>query len=111
MLNTALVSDGDKGHGEIVDIKALGKIEINNDFPTIVLGHHDFNSICSSHQDRMKRIFEHLNVKAYLCGDTHKNSIKGIEKYDVVYSKVPCIICGKSAVQTSDRYSDVGLGN
>ncbi len=109
LLNTALISDGDKNHGEIIDIRAFGKITINENLPTIVLGHHDFESICNSHRERMVSIFEKLNVKAYLCGDTHKENIKSIEKYNVISESVPCIICGKSAVQVGDDYSDVGI--
>lgn len=109
MLNTALISDGNKEHGEIIDINALSKITINKEKPTIVLGHHDFESICESHRERMISIFEKLNVKAYLCGDAHKEEIKSIEKYDVISERVPCIICGKSAVQAGDDYSDVGI--
>lgn len=109
ILNTALISDGNKGHGEIIDINALSKITINNDLPTLVLGHHDFYSICDSQRERMVRIFETLGVRAYLCGDTHKEEIKFIAKYDDIFNKIPCIICGKSAVQLMDDYSDVGV--
>lgn len=109
ILNTALISDGNKEHGEIIDINALSKIKINNELPTLVLGHHDFNSICESQKERMVRIFESLNVRAYLCGDTHKYEIKFIDKYDDIAHKIPCIICGKSAVQPTDTYSDVGV--
>lgn len=109
ILNTALISDGNKGHDEIIDINALSKITINNDLPTLVLGHHDFYSICDSQRERMVRIFETLGVRAYLCGDTHKEEIKFIAKYDDIFNKIPCIICGKSAVQLMDDYSDVGV--
>lgn len=109
LLNTALISDGKRNHSEIIDINTLSGLEVNKELPTIVLGHHDFNSICESHRKRMISIFERLNVKAYLCGDTHKEDIKSIEKYDVISERIPCIICGKSAVQTGDAYSDVGI--
>ncbi len=107
LLNTALISDGNKNHDEIIDINAFSKIKIDNDLPTIVLGHHDFKSICKSHAERMKRIFGINRVKAYLCGDTHREEIKYIDKYD--NEKIPCIICGKSAVEITDDYSDVGV--
>ena len=109
ILNTALISDGNKEHGEIIDINALSKIEINKKLPTLVLGHHDFSSICESQKERMVKIFEKFNVRAYLCGDTHKDGIKFIDKYDDIVNKIPCIICGKSAVQLMDNYSDVGV--
>lgn len=109
ILNTALISDDNREHGEIIDIDALSKITTNKELPTLVLGHHDFYSICTSQRERMKRIFENLYVKAYLCGDTHKSEIKFIDKYDDVFGKIPCIICGKSVVQAMDSYSDVGV--
>lgn len=108
-LNTALISDGDRNHDEIIDIDALSKITLDNKLPTLMLGHHDFYSICDSQRRRLVRIFETLNVKAYLCGDTHKEEIKYIDKYDDIANKIPCIICGKSAVQSMDKYSDVGV--
>lgn len=109
VLNTALISDGDRNHGEIVDIDALSKIKVNKSLPTLMLGHHDFYSICDSQRELLVSIFEKLNVKAYLCGDTHKEEIKFIDKYDDIGNKIPCIICGKSAVQAMDDYSDVGV--
>ena len=48
ILNTALISDGDKTHKEIVDLEALSKLRINKEVPTIVLGHHDIDSIYES---------------------------------------------------------------
>lgn len=111
ILNTALISDGDKEHGEIIDINALSKITKNNELPTLALGHHDFYSICDSQRSRIVKIFEKLDVKAYLCGDTHKDEIKFIDKYDDKFNNIPCIICGKSAVQLMDDYSDVGIIN
>lgn len=109
VLNTALISDGSRGHKEIIDIKSLSSIAIDSDLPTIVLGHHDIDSICDTHKDRMLQIFSRLNVKAYLCGDTHKVDIKYIDKYTVPGEQYPCIVCGKSAVETMDNYSDVGV--
>lgn len=109
ILNTALISDGSRGHKEIIDIKALSSIAIDSDLPTIVLGHHDIDSICDSHKRRMLQIFNRLNVRAYLCGDTHKVDIKYVDKYDVPGEQYPCIVCGKSAVKSMDNYSDVGV--
>lgn len=109
MLNTALISDGKRDHGEIIDINALSEIKVNTKQPTIVLGHHDLENLCKAHKDRLSHIFDMLNVKAYLCGDNHKEEIKSIEKYDAMSERIPCIICGKSAVQAGDSYSDVGF--
>lgn len=107
ILNTALISDGSRNHMEIVDIKALSSITVDPNLPTIVLGHHDINSICNSHRTRMLQIFNRLKVKCYLCGDTHKADIRYIDKYDIPGGQYPCIVCGKSAVEITDNYSDV----
>lgn len=109
ILNTALISDGNKNHNEIIDVNKLSSIKVQNNLPTIVLGHHDFYSIYESQQRQISKIFEYLNVKAYLCGDNHKEAIKPISKYNIVNESIPCIICGKSAVQPTDNYSDVGI--
>lgn len=109
ILNTSLISDGNKNHKEIIDVNKLSSIKIQDDLPTIVLGHHDFYSIYKSQQKQMVKIFEYLNVKAYLCGDKHKEEIKTISKYNIVNESIPCIVCGKSAVQPTDNYSDVGV--
>lgn len=109
ILNTALISDGDKTHKEIIDLEALSKLRINKEVPTIVLGHHDIDSIYESQKTRLKRIFESLGVRAYLCGDMHKEKIKMLSKYDIPNENIPCIVCGKSAVQYGDTYSDVGV--
>lgn len=61
ILNTALISDDNREHGEIIDIDALSKITTNKELPTLVLGHHDFYSICTSQRERMlvgKYIFD-----------------------------------------------------
>lgn len=87
----------------------MSNLEVEKGKPTIVLGHHDIDSIYASQQERMIRIFESLGVRAYICGDTHKKGIKMLNKYDVPGENIPCIICGKSAVQTGDTYSDVGI--
>ena len=111
MLNTSLISNGDKSHKEIVDINELSKLSktIDKSLPTIVLAHHDPDSIYDSQKKQLLRIFENINVKAYLCGDTHKEDIKFIEKYDAFEQRIPCFICGKSAVENQDNYSDVGV--
>lgn len=109
LLNTALISDEDKEHEEIIDIRALSEITINKELPTLVLAHHDFHNICDAQKDRMVILFENFGVKAYLCGDAHKEKVNFIAKYDDISHKIPCIICGKSAVQLMDNYSDVGL--
>lgn len=107
-LNTSLISDGRRDHYEIADIKALSEISVHHGIPTIVLAHHALSELTESHQIRTKRIMTDINARAYLCGDKHKLDICGIERYDLTHT-IPCIICGKSAVQPNDNYSDINV--
>lgn len=108
LLNTALISTADREHKEIIDIHSLSNIKIDNKLPTIVLGHHDVDSFYNSHKEKFIKILELLNVRAYLCGDTHKKEAKFIQ-HNKLNSITPCIICGKSAIEPKDNYSDVGV--
>lgn len=107
MLNSALISDGDRKHKEIVDIQSFADLIIDTSKPSIVLAHHDFESLYESHKERMRTIFDIKNVKAYLCGDVHKDTVRYINKYNIHNQLVPCIVCGKSAVEQGDSHSDV----
>ncbi len=109
ILNTALISDGNKDHKEILDIKTLSSLDINDALPTIVLAHHDINSLVESHKKRILKILSKIHARAYLCGDKHKLEVSVIDKYDVPEAAIPCIVCGKSAVQQGDDYSDVSV--
>lgn len=108
LLNTALISSGTREQSEIIDLNTLSKITNKDKIPTIVLGHHDANSIADSQLARITNIFQELQVKAYLCGDAHKTNIRFIDKY-TMDNRIPCIVCGKSTVEMTDRYSDVGI--
>lgn len=109
LVNTALISDGKRNHEEILDIYELSKIRVDKKLPTIVLGHHDILDICRSQRENIVNIFDLLNVKAYLCGDTHRTQKRFFEKRKVPNTTIPCIVCGKSAVDSQDNYSDVGF--
>jgi len=106
-LNTALISDGEKNHKEIIDLKALSELKINPKLDTIVIGHHDLNSIYDSQLSRMLVLFKTWHVKAYLCGDKHKASVELFSRYDLPNATFHCIVCGKSAIEPGDTYSDV----
>lgn len=107
-LNTSLISDGKRDHMEIADIKALSEISVRHGIPTIVLAHHALSDLTESHQIRIKRILTDINARAYLCGDKHQLEICGIDRYDLTHT-IPCIVCGKSAVQPNDNYSDINV--
>lgn len=105
LLNTALLSDG-RDHPEILDLRSLSQLDIKNDHPVIAIGHHEISYIHEAQQAALKRIFTRIGVSAYLCGDLHKNSHGLISTFEKSDSSIPCIVCGKSAVQDSDTYSD-----
>lgn len=107
-LNTALVSNGDANRFEIADIKKFSQIaeQIDKSKPAIVLAHHDLHALAKSHGQRLERLLPIINARAYLCGDEHKVRREIANKYDLE-NQIPCIVCGKSAVETGDSYSDV----
>jgi len=104
-LNSALISDGDD-HCQIIDIYGLSRVKLDNNFPTIVIGHHELGCLCTEHKDSIYRIFTELNVAAYLCGDSHKNSTSYIVNYTSSNLVIPGIVCGKSAIDNKDTFSD-----
>lgn len=104
-VNSALISNGSREHNELIDIRFLSELNVNKDNPTIILMHHDLESIFPEHCKQLTALFEKLNVKSVLCGDAHKNLLK---TYGQNHG-VPCIVCGKSATQNADNYSDFGV--
>lgn len=106
--NTALISDGEN-HGQILDIKALTECNINPDFPTIMLGHHGIDSLYQSHRERVETIIDRRDISVFMHGDIHKYANNPIQKISTPNKSVPSIACGKSAPQSGDTYSDIGV--
>lgn len=109
LVNTALISDGDNNHKQIIDINALSDCHVDPNYPTIMLGHHWIESLYSSHHDRVESIIDRRKVSAYLHGDIHKYNNKPIQRFSVPNRTIPSIACSKSAPQSGDLYSDVGV--
>lgn len=109
MLNTALISDGDNDSFEIADINNLGKLNIKNNLPSIVLAHHPIARLIQSHQAAVQTFMEKYSVQAYLCGDQHQIGNVNIPRASNPNSTTPVFICGKSVVEDGDNYSDVGV--
>lgn len=107
VLNTALISNGKEDEKQIVDIDALSKLETKDGLPTIVLAHHDLESLQASHQKRIKSLLNSINARVYLCGDEHQIRKGSILKSDIPNTTFPSIVCGKSAVEVGDSYSDL----
>lgn len=114
-LNTAILSDGRRGHAEATDINQACSKEIrdqlNNGLPTIVLGHHSFHDLHKTIKDRLIQLFNQTNVWAYFAGDIHRPNYyagdylidrkTGVEGW-------PNIIAGKTSASVDDNYSEFG---
>ncbi len=107
-LNTALISTGGQEKHEIVNINELGNIckSIDENKPTIVIAHHALSAICESQRSLLERLLYIIKARAYLCGDEHKLNRTITNKFDINNQTIG-IICGKSAVEQGDEYSDV----
>lgn len=110
LMNTALISDNDRSHPQIADVYAVSALEAQANLPTIAIGHHVFKDLHPLHQEALIKSFSDLNVKAYLCGDTHRENLTYIMPTDITSmpSFIPCINCAKSAVQPKDSFSELG---
>ncbi len=105
-INSALISNGERNHDEIIDIKSLSEMHINNNYPTIALCHHDISNLNKEHALMMVQKLNTLNTKVLLCGDSHKTSL---DIKDVEGTSFPCIVCGRSAAESIDKYSDFSV--
>lgn len=108
LVNTALISDGEK-HGQILDINALSQCQININLPSIMLGHHGIDSLYPCYAERVKGVIDRRKVSAYLHGDSHRYMNHPILQISTPNRTVPSITCAKSAPQSGDLYSDVGV--
>lgn len=107
ILNTALISNGETNEKGIVDIRAFSTIRTDKSLPTIVLAHHDIDSLVDSHKSRVESILNEIDAKVYLCGDEHKIKKNSISKNYVPNTTIPRIVCGKSAIEMEDTFSDL----
>lgn len=112
-LNTALVSDGGRGHYQAVDLIAAKKIlnNIRTGLPTIILAH---NSFCDLHPEIQNQLIGPLssaNTCAWLCGDEHRFNVSKTISRPSSDSReaIPILTCGKSAPDHQDNYSDNGF--
>lgn len=113
-LNTALICNNVKNEKCVIDINGLSKLteqDIGVSWPTLIIGHHPFKRLAESHQKFLKRICAQWKIKAYLCGDEHKQMIEDINvNIDNKLGRyIPCIVCGKISPENGDNYSDIGL--
>lgn len=111
-LNSAINCNNEIDEKNVIDICELSRLsekDFSNGFPTIILAHHPFDTLFQSHQNALKRVIINCNIKAYLCGDKHKQLISRIELNKNMTSSIPCIVCGKIYPEKGDDYSDIGV--
>lgn len=108
IVNTALISDGEE-HNQILDINALSQCQIDITLPSIMLGHHGIDSLYPCYEERVKSIIDRRKISAYLHGDSHRYKNQPILKISTPNSTLPSITCAKSAPQSGDSYSDIGV--
>lgn len=107
-VNTALISDGEE-HGQIIDMNALSQCKVDFKRPTIMIGHHEIDSLFRSHSERVKGIMDRRKISTYLHGDTHRYANHPIMQISTPNRTIPSITCAKSAPQSGDSYSDIGV--
>lgn len=108
IVNTALISDGQK-HNQILNINALSQYQIDFTLPSIMLGHHGIDSLYPCYAERVKSIIDRRKISAYLHGDSHQYMNHPISKISTPNCTLPNITCAKSAPQSGDSYSDIGV--
>ena len=106
LVNTALISTGESSLAQICDIHSFCNLQIENNLPTLVLGHHGLHRMHDSHKGKMEQKLNYLKACAYLCGDSHKLDRQKIHSVDHT-TFIPQYTCGKSAPETRDTYSDL----
>lgn len=109
-LNSAINCNGNNKLHQIIDIYKLSNFyeKIDKSVPTIMIAHHPFEKIHTSHQDTLRRFITDWNISAYLCGDAHKQFYYPIQTYKSSDSNIPCIVCAKAAPEQGDYFSDLG---
>lgn len=109
-LNTAINCTGNNELKQIIDIYQLSNLykDLNKKCPSIIIGHHPFDSIHESHKDTLRRNITDWKISAYLCGDLHKEIYSPIMTYSGSGTNIPCLVCGKGTPENLDTFSDLG---
>ena len=107
--NTALGADGETKIDQVLDIDGLSNLDVKGECPTVILAHNDFFDLNKQQQSRIKDFIFVNDIRAYLCGDKHKQSVKQITYRNNQNKQIPCIVSYKSAPDSSDKYSVFGI--
>ena len=107
LFNTALLSGKESKLEQIGDIRELGRVEVNETYPTLILAHHGIQRMPATHQELMTAILDHLHARAYLCGDSHRVGEHNRPRGSDPNKNILQFTCGKSAPEPGDNYSDL----
>ena len=110
-LNSAVVADGCRAHFQAIDLnKATRAFNNATNNPSIVVAHNSFYDLHPKIQKELKPMLAKARTFCWLCGDIHK-----FEEFSIScpvkmgsYS-IPIFVCGKTAPDHSDNYSEVGF--
>lgn len=104
--NTALAADGKEKADQLLDVDALAMATYVPGIPNIILAHNSFFDLHQEHQLRVLDAIRANSIRAYFCGDRHKQSVDTIS---VGGDEVPCVVSYKGAPDPQDRFSTFGI--
>ena len=87
----------------------MSQCKIDFKKPSIILGHHGIDSLYPCYAERVKGVIDRRKVSAYLHGDSHQYANHPISNISTPNSTIPSITCAKSAPQSGDSFSDIGV--
>lgn len=110
-LNTALTSDGNRCHYQALDLNEVQKVfnGIKNNLPTLVLAHNSFYDLHPKICKYLLTAMRNTNTCAWLCGDSHRSSTKDGIRLSKNANPIPIYVCGKTAADNRDTYSENGF--
>lgn len=124
-LNTALIADGEKtadgkkpeqmADTDTVCNSNIWKYLDTENTPAIAIGHNSYFDLLKKQRTELATAFSLWNIRAYLCGDTHRTEhdperqIIRLESGHRVGKVVPNLVAARSIADGNDDYSEVGF--
>lgn len=106
--NSAVVSDATEKKNQLLDIDELAKVAQSCKLPSIILAHNNYEDLHEKQQKQIRGIIRTSSIKAYFCGDRHKQQVQMISSEKRQNCQIPCIGSYKSAPDPEDTYSTIG---
>lgn len=107
--NTAIGADGRKKDRQMLNVDELSAVVLGEGKPNIILAHNCFSDMDEAVQCRIKDFIRRHHVRAYLCGDRHRQEVDCIEVDRKRNLQIPCVVSYKSAPDAADHYSEFGI--